>query len=795
MREFKDLEYIALEGGGGKGAVYKGAILALEELFYKDWLDGKVLRKKKDGSRLEPEQGERASFYNFFNTAGEFPKRNYPSILNYYDVEKEKVLKIKGISGSSAGAITAFPLSLGLTSEDIKEILESFSFSEEFLPSKKLHTGKYRMMGMNIEGDAKFLIAEDRLKKLGEEKITPYSFSGKQEIGSNFIKDTVRSYIISSVLSIIYTGIKENWNKVSAIFKKVGRFIDDINYLKKISVWLKSNVIQKFYSNIFNSGVSNTLTSLTPVPWNSLIKTILKLKILNNLPWGSHFQKKIADLIPLDNSVSAIGNLIWDRGIYAGFEIREFFFKVLLMSISNDTHFKRVLLKSPDLLRKLNKLTEKELQDFFYKFNDKFDDVAYASGHKVFSKLFINLPEILTFKELYTVNGINLCICVTNSTTSQPVYFSHYFTPDFPVLEALGASMGFPIAFKPIYNEANVLKCDIPYKLYDENFVESKTSNPTELFRLKAHESNRSIYAEIFSIRNYNKFLSITLRYVKKNYKSLISINGNLSFRSFLPYLIDFINQDKFPPYEYTDELKNKHIYDSQNMKFLCYFFYNSAFKGLLVDGGATNNLPMSIFTFVSKNADDAQKLDNSDLQDLKIKKSVLALKLDNSFPDDIKDLCFGILSKDKNGKVLNSLTNWQDKLAHFTFAKKIFKDARMRKSFRRNQKDLSKDLSEEAWVKISKELVNEYIATKSGFTPWNKQFDILSGLINSLSFGFDQGQIESISDNENIIPLYCYGIGTLDFDLTAKKLKPLVELANSESEKTVIEYFINPAQ
>ena len=42
--DIKDLEYIALEGGGGKGAVYKGAVIALEKLMYKEWILGEVIR-------------------------------------------------------------------------------------------------------------------------------------------------------------------------------------------------------------------------------------------------------------------------------------------------------------------------------------------------------------------------------------------------------------------------------------------------------------------------------------------------------------------------------------------------------------------------------------------------------------------------------------------------------------------------------------------------------------------------------------------------------------------------------
>ncbi len=106
--KFEDLEYITLEGGGGKGAVYLGAVKALEALFKNDTLNLQAV----DGVS------------------------NPKSILDYID-KKSNALKIKGIGGSSAGAITSFPLALGLSSTDIQEILEKYPFNEEFLSNNR----------------------------------------------------------------------------------------------------------------------------------------------------------------------------------------------------------------------------------------------------------------------------------------------------------------------------------------------------------------------------------------------------------------------------------------------------------------------------------------------------------------------------------------------------------------------------------------------------------------------------------------------------------------------------------
>jgi hypothetical protein len=252
-----------------------------------------------------------------------------------------------------------------------------------------------------------------------------------------------------------------------------------------------------------------------------------------------------------------------------------------------------------------------------------------------------------------------------------------------------------------------------------------------------------------------------------------------------LPYLREIIEHDAFQPYEVKDHVHNRYeSYDSGYMRSLCYFYYNSAFKGLLIDGGATNNLPMSIFTL------EIQAGGFTDVQNLNIKKKVLGLKLDNSFPEVIKQTAFDLLKMDKGGKTLERLSNWEDKVAHYTFASKLFKDRKVRRVFERNK--ASTTLDEAAWVKVSKELVAEYQGTIGGFTPWNRQVGVVSAAMGPLQFGFDQGQIESIDDNENIIPLYCFGIGTLDFDLTAKEMEPLVKMAVKESEQAVMTYFSN---
>lgn len=763
--DFKDLEYIALEGGGGKGAVYKGAIEALEELCIQKWKDGELFRIDKDGVVSQSDNVVSSGIIDVVKEAAR--KRQKPAILDFISDQQTKQSKIKGIAGSSAGAITAFPLSIGLNSEDIVMILKCYPFNEEFLPNTELHEGKYRMVGMDKNGNAKSLIAEDHFKKLGEDKIQHfiYSYQKKNNIGSNGLKKKIRYKVVSTIINVIFKGIQSIFDQIKIFFNNIKNYPSKVSNLIDINQGLLVawNNIFLFFEKVFKR--------INDFGSEPILKSILNTgkTVLGVIKPYIGKKAKLFDLLPANNLYNSIGNLIWDRGIYAGFEVRDFFFKVLLLALSKDTHFKRSCITNFSKIKSFKEIginEEKEIKNLSIRFNDKFEVEVEGLSKITLNKL-VNLPELLTFEELYTITGINLCMCSTNATTNQPVYFSHYFTPNFPVIEALGASMNFPLAFKPIYNEANVIKNDDNTYPPFVDFLVSDSN--TEIYKLYFNYNREDKKRE--ATGDYNYCLNEILKLVKETYKLSMSVNGNLSFRSFLPYLKKFIEEKKWK--------------DSYQ-KSLAYFYYNSAFKGLLIDGGVTNNLPTSIFTFTT----DKKGLP---IQDLAIKNKILSLKLDNSFPDELKNLVWNYFEEDKNGKTLERLTNWQDKLGSISFIKLIKKDLKLKNTYKRAKSDDQselEDLSETVWIKICKELIEEYKLTKKGFTPWNKQVNAISALMSSLQFGMDQGHIEDISDNENIIPLCCYGVDTLDFDLTSKEISPLIELANKESKKQVINYF-----
>jgi len=83
-----DVKFLALEGGGGKGIAYIGAIRTLEDL-------------------------------RFVHQNGSYDPQNPVPLFNLSEPIADR--QILGISGASAGAITAFMLSLGMTSKEIKQ--------------------------------------------------------------------------------------------------------------------------------------------------------------------------------------------------------------------------------------------------------------------------------------------------------------------------------------------------------------------------------------------------------------------------------------------------------------------------------------------------------------------------------------------------------------------------------------------------------------------------------------------------------------------------------------------------
>jgi NTE family protein len=95
------VNYLTFEGGGGKGVVYLGVVRALEEIYDISDNPDNPPETSPDSARLRSLliEGDR--------------KLIYPTM----PLDKRQ---IKGISGTSAGAITAFSLAIGMSSKDLE---------------------------------------------------------------------------------------------------------------------------------------------------------------------------------------------------------------------------------------------------------------------------------------------------------------------------------------------------------------------------------------------------------------------------------------------------------------------------------------------------------------------------------------------------------------------------------------------------------------------------------------------------------------------------------------------------
>lgn len=419
------LENIVLEGGGAKGAAYAGAIKGLEQVF-------------RDHYATHPGDtvpGAQAILDYGTESGGEFEPQ------------------IKRFAGSSAGAITSFALALGLNSDQVIEV-SNFPF-KNFL--QETHPGKYRMVG----ADGKAKIGEDEWKSLcldENAKDYKYTLTERQEVKDNKIKKLVRKNILKWIVGAVVSGV--------------------IDKLRGLIMTLTGNgggnvILQGLPLNlqgIFNYVLALNATALASGATGAPLPTP-QPPALNN-PYAfqqvetnkTYFEKFLTKYIPkyiikyLFHKVSkdsgmkiswdAIGNAIWDRGMFSGFMVREFFFDLIVYASINDTHFHRSYFSEEE---------QTELKKVKMNMSDgrlKADFSPLSGGLR--EKL-EGLSK-LTFAEFYEATGISLTLCVSNLTTDDPMYFSEYWSPDFPVLEAVGASMTIPPALKPVFNNADAFK-------------------------------------------------------------------------------------------------------------------------------------------------------------------------------------------------------------------------------------------------------------------------------------------------------------------------------------------------
>ena len=760
-----DLKYIVMEGGGGKGSVYKGAIIALEELIAKRF------------NAIEIENLNRE-----------------PSIMDHYiKGDEDKKPLIEGVAGASAGAITAFALALGLNSDEIGQVLE-YDF-DNFL--KNVDVGRYRMV--NDEGE--LFVGEDKRDFTTNRKIMEQSnkfefeFKKKEtKIGNNSTKKIKNDLILTGTFKIMSDGVASN---LSFIEKWI------TNLFKGINTDVSSPFFKKFFTWMFK-------------PKNNLIARLGIAGALDLIVFKLLIPKvfKAPFAIKGENVMAAIS----DRGMFSGFSVREFFMDMVIYAATRKTALYRGLVNyfenkdiidRKELFGNYSEIISIDEINLLLNYEKTFN--IADKDRRVNSKIgedknLVNVLELLsklTFKQLFEITKINFGLSVTNYTTGMPLYFGYEWTPDFRVMEAVGASMSIPPAIKPLYNEADVVKENndlpqrVPYQAVNAETGEIEVGNGEFIKNDKT-----------FDVKNYyfyEHLVKMALAQEMEKENNYIDVNNAIELNALLSKLKELVvgeidkKTGEFKLASTTKKTTLNKIVNGRRytVNYALYkFFYNSTFKGMLLDGGYRNNIPYNFF----RDKGDKDKLDN-----------VLALKLDNSFPEPLMKNVYeqvekyiaieNLLSKtdyDENNSTVQLLLAMLDterlKIRthiEIIFAEELSKDIfkLIEEKDKQERKEINKQIRHNN--KIIDRLTDESIAyhrKKKQVAPWKQPKSILNTIFEGYAYGSEMGQIKDVSDHAHIIPLYSYGIGTYDFKMD--KIKPLVALAQAKAKEKVNDFF-----
>ncbi len=797
-----ELKYIVMEGGGARGATYLGAIRELENQLRER------VKKKSPKESVAPLFGRSAGIMDFLTT-----------VEQDGGSEETKPI-IEGVAGASAGAITTFALVLGLNSEEIKEVL-AYDFVN-FL--SETDAGKYRM----IDEKSQLAIGEDakidkainhstlRFKKetglgLKNTKFNYYISKDKTPITGSIGKDAKRELLFNVIAKIIIDGVLSNLKQVMRIFSP-----------KNENNWY--NKLIKFLFGEEQQGEIATQAAIT-----FAMKAAYSSVITGGLLALFNIKSKNIKITP--NTVMAI---FADRGMFSGFAVREFFFDLLIFAATKDTYFQKRLIAFFNDKENKKKYAQIPLEvfnlnltreDFESKKNPK---TVFKIGERSkydfsvkFEKL-LNHLQHLTFREFYNImGGVEYAAAVSNFTTNSPLYFSDKYTPNARVLEAVASSMSIPPAIRPVYNASDVLLYprtpsedkDKPFQIIQEENIRP-ISTETNVWakgisvtvngepkpfvkvvgdKVSFKKSDYELYEYAFK-KGFQQYLSNR----DKGTKVYVDTNNLLEINTFLDEMQKLLvgirpnetreNVSEWPEQGIEVEVDNNvYIIERDLMR----FFYNAQFKGLLLDGGYFNNIPFNFF----REKGDPKKIDG-----------VLPIKLDGHFPPDFLNSLDQSIAKFKvkvddvmqqiereelaetfsvAGQKLTLDTGEQINLQPiYNFISLQFNlqiAQKSKKEIRLEKKTIRKIVKE--WYK--------YYGAHNNLKPWEIPRPILDIAFTGYSYGAKRGQIRDMSDHNNIIPLYDYGIGTYDFDMS--KVKTLVDLAQHYAQVKVKEYFEKP--
>ncbi|MFT5920132.1 MAG: putative acylesterase/phospholipase RssA [Granulosicoccus sp.] len=393
MIDITKVEYLAFEGGGGKGTIYEAPFKVLAEL------------------GVLPVRGENK--------------------------------QIKGVAGASAGAITALTIALGMSVDDINKETNNavnYSFYDEKKLPKELwpHLDAEKYPGPKGQGIGGFKFADMfgydppefgsyRGVRVNADGSTDIGFAYDEPYSANQGKNAgaIRKKEIAEFRSYGFTDtqIKEVFDK-----RKRKDFKNLENGQIKVGIFsptrrqekdgpeqiIRDFHIKNFYSPIVD--IKNPFELLTKGGvvkrrMRSFIKKAQKETpsdpLLNTL-WNKNNK---------DEFIEYIYNEMFERGLFPGYVIRKYYRSLMyrMMMQYHEEGFRR--------------LGPAKMKD----------------------------PEKLTFKDFFEITGVDLKIGVVNMTAGEVVMFSKDDTPDFSVTESVGMSMSIPLFFKPVFVDADAV--------------------------------------------------------------------------------------------------------------------------------------------------------------------------------------------------------------------------------------------------------------------------------------------------------------------------------------------------
>lgn len=339
-----DKKYLVFKGGGGKGNTYLGSLKFLEEL------------KDKFGRPLLPLRPENSN-------------------------------QIKGISGASAGAITALSIALGMSVEDIKRQSDpnydspfkgkGFKF-DDFMLKDAPNPGAYKAIEVIQNGT-------DFTTRIGYAADSIYK-DEHSDLRVKQIKNNIQGQVLDPLEELTGREIDKTELERKKL-KKLAEIRTHIAGGAKKPISDKPTADPELYRLNFRALPELPLT-FAAIKLRAAYKNSPKDPVLKK--FNDQFNRYWY-------------NILYDRGLFCGTHIREYFEKLI---------------------------------NFYLK---KYHSYEVSEG------------ENITFLQFHEITKVDLRVTGTNMTAGECVLFSSFHTPFFPVGEAVAISMNIPGVFKPIY--------------------------------------------------------------------------------------------------------------------------------------------------------------------------------------------------------------------------------------------------------------------------------------------------------------------------------------------------------